>query len=55
MPLARGTSRKTLQKNIREFHTGETYARTRKKYGKRKADRQAIAAAYAARRTSRRS
>ena len=54
MPLARGTSRKTLSRNIRELHTGKTYARTARKSGKRAANKQAIAIAYAQRRKSKR-
>lgn len=52
MPLQRGTSRKTVARNIREFHGGRTYARTRRKYGKRAANRQAIAAALSEKRRS---
>lgn len=50
MPLRRGTSKKILSENISEFHHGGTYARTKKKYGKKAADRQAVAVAYAQRR-----
>lgn len=46
MPL----SGRSVSQDISEFHKGRTYQRTKRKYGKRKADRQAIAAAYAARR-----
>lgn len=54
MPLKRGRSRKTISSNIREFHHGKTYARTKRKYGKRVADRQAVAASLStARRTGR--
>lgn len=45
MPLKKGTSKKTIGANIREFHTGKTYARTKAKFGKKKADQQAVAAA----------
>jgi len=38
-------SGRSVSEDIREFHHGETYARTKRKYGKRKADRQAVAAA----------
>lgn len=44
MPLEPGKDQKTISKNIREFHGGETYSRTKKKYGKKKADKQAVAA-----------
>jgi len=47
MPLKKGTSKKTRSENIREFHKGATYARTKSKFGKERADAQAIAVAYA--------
>jgi hypothetical protein len=50
MPLKRGKSKKILSANISEFHTGKTYAKTKKKFGKATADRQAVAAAFAQRR-----
>lgn len=52
MPLHRGSSKKTVSRNIREFHTGKTYARTAAKYGKRVANRQAVAAALDEKRQS---
>jgi hypothetical protein len=52
MPLKKGTSRKTVSTNIREFHTGKTYARTRAKFGKTRADRQAVAVALSQKRRS---
>jgi hypothetical protein len=39
-----GKDQKTVSRNISEFHKGETYQKTKKKYGKKKADKQAIAA-----------
>jgi len=53
MPLKKGKSKKTVSSNIREFHTGKTYARTRAKFGKKRADKQAIAAALSQKRKSR--
>ncbi len=46
MPLKKkGKSKKTVSSNIHEFHKGETYAKTEKKFGKKKADKQAVAIA----------
>ncbi len=50
MPLAAGTDRATVSRNIRELHTGKTYAATRAKFGKARADKQAVAIALAQRR-----
>jgi hypothetical protein len=52
MPLKKGKSKAVLQENIREFHTGKTYARTARKFGKATANKQAIAVGYAQRRRS---
>lgn len=52
MPLAKGTDPKTVSKNISEFHKGKTFAATRKKFGKKRADKQAIAAALSQKRKS---
>ncbi len=52
MPLKSGKSKKTVSKNIREFHKGNTYKKTEAKYGKKKADKQAVAAAMAKKRKS---
>lgn len=55
MPLKRGKSKKTISSNISEFHTGKTYAKTKAKFGKAKADKQAVAVALStARRTTKR-
>ena len=45
MPLKPGSSKSTVSQNISEFHTGPTYEHTKAKFGKRKADAQAIAVA----------
>ena len=45
MPLKPGSSRKTISSNIRELHTGKTYARTAAKEGRAKANKQAVAIA----------
>jgi aminoglycoside phosphotransferase family enzyme len=52
MPLQKGSSKKTIGKNISEFHKGDTYAATMKKFGKAKADKQSIAVAYSQARKS---
>jgi hypothetical protein len=43
MPLLSG--KKNIGKNISELHSGKTYAKTKAKYGKEKANKQAIAIA----------
>jgi hypothetical protein len=45
MPLKRGSSEKTISRNIRELHKGETFAHTKNKFGKARADKQAVAIA----------
>lgn len=45
MPLKAGKSQKVISGNISEFHGGETYAKTRAKFGKERADSQAVAVA----------
>lgn len=45
MPLKSGSSDKTISSNISEFHKGQTYADTARKFGKSKADKQAVAVA----------
>lgn len=52
MPLKKGKSKEVVSQNISEFHTGRTYAATRKKFGKAKADKQAVAVALAKKRES---
>ena len=45
MPLQKGSSQGVVSNNIKEFHTGKTYAHTKSKFGKARADRQAVAVA----------
>ena len=52
MPLKEGTSRDTVSSNISEFHGGSTYAHTKAKFGKKKADAQAVAVALDKKRDS---
>ena len=52
MPLEEGTSQETVSSNISEFHKGDTCAATKAKFGKKKADAQAVAAAMSQKRKS---
>jgi hypothetical protein len=52
VPLKPGKSKAAVSSNIREFHKGKTYAKTRKKFGKKKADKQAVAVALSEKRRS---
>lgn len=55
MPLKPGSSQKTVSSNIRELHEGRTFEHTLMKFGKKKADEQAVAIALNnARKTGRR-
>lgn len=54
MPLKKGKSQKVISENISEFHKGGTYSRTKAKYGKETADRQAVAVAMETSRKSKR-
>lgn len=52
MPLKNGKSKKAVASNIREFHKGPSYAHTKAKFGKARADRQAVAVAMSQKRKS---
>jgi len=52
VPLKSGSSQKTISSNIEELHSGNTFARTKAKFGKAKANKQAIAIAYSKARKS---
>lgn len=45
MPLQKGSSQQVVSNNIRELHSGNTYAKTAAKFGKDKANKQAVAIA----------
>jgi len=47
MPLLPGKSNTVVSSNIREFHGGPSYAHTAAKFGKARADMQAVAVAMA--------
>lgn len=53
MPLKNGKGKATINSNISEFHTGKTYAHTAAKYGKKRANAQAVAVALSQARKSR--
>jgi hypothetical protein len=50
--LKKGKSQKTISSNIKEFHSGKTYAHTKAKFGKARANKQAVAAALSTARRS---
>lgn len=52
MPLKKGKSQETIEENIGEFHKGSVYKKTKRKYGKKRADKQAEAAALESARRS---
>lgn len=52
MPLLKGTGRKTIKKNFEEFGKGQTYAKTKAKFGKADADKQRIAVVLSEKRRS---
>jgi len=43
MPLERGTSKAVTKRNFEEVGRGKVYRRTKKRYGKKRADRQRVA------------
>ena len=45
MPLRPGAAPTIVSANIREFHKGKTFARTRRKFGAARANAQAVAVA----------
>ena len=53
MPLKKGTSQKTISSNISELHGGKTFAHTARKFGKKRANKQAVAIALNTARKSR--
>jgi hypothetical protein len=50
MPLAKGKSKKAKKARFHEFRHGKTYAKTARKYGKGKANKQLQAVALQGRR-----
>ena len=54
MPLKKGSSKATVSKNISELHKWKTFSATSKKFGKAKANKQAVAIALSAARKSKR-
>ena len=53
MPLKKGKSKKVVSQNIREFRTGKSFAHTAAKFGKKRAQKQAVAVALDEQRRSR--
>ena len=54
MPLKKGTSKRTIKLNFREFGEGNTYHRTLEKFGKKRANKQRIAVVLSEKRRSER-
>ena len=52
MPIKKGKSKKVISENISELHKGKTFTKTAKKFGKDKANKQAIAIALTTARKS---
>lgn len=53
MPIKPGSSQKIVSENIRELHEGPQFNKTRKKFGAKKANAQAVAIALSLARKSR--
>jgi len=51
-PLKKGKSKKVVKQNFEEFGKGKTYARTKAKSGKKKAEKQRIAVVLKTKRAS---
>jgi hypothetical protein len=43
MPLEKGTSKEATEANFHEVRHGNTYAKTKKKFGKQRANKQMVA------------
>jgi hypothetical protein len=52
MPIKSGHSQKTISHNIEELHGGPQYARTKRKFGAKKANAQTVAIALSESRKS---
>ena len=52
MPLKRGSSKRVITQNFHELRHGNTYAKTRKKFGKGRAQKQMVAIALSEARKS---
>ena len=50
MPLKKSAKKAVVSENIAEFHGGPTYAATKRKFGREKADDQAVAVALSTQR-----
>lgn len=53
MPMLDGDSKETISDNIAEFHQGKTFAKTKRKFGAKVANKQAVAASLSNARKSR--
>lgn len=54
MPLIKSSSKKATESNFHELRHGKTFARTEKKFGKKKAEKQMIAIALENKRSAQR-